>query len=132
MLEQVPSIESITKFASRSVGPTDSERVRFVCLSDRVSPGAFCLDLVSNREDDVGIEVETVLVVLAPALAAVAVGAFEEPQHVGIREVVLNAFQRRERVHTVGVSHALVPGLDRLRASRRLAALVEVRERFEQ
>lgn len=88
-------------FIGFSLAHQQSERVRFVCLRGGVSPVAFRFDLVAAVEDDFGVETETVLVVPAAALAAISVGAVEEPEHVAVREVVLDAFQRRERGHGV-------------------------------
>lgn len=84
-----------------SLAHQQSERVRFICLRGGVSPVAFRFALVAAVEDDLGAEIETVLVALAAVFAAVSVRPLEEAEAVVIREAALNAFYRRKRVHGV-------------------------------
>jgi len=79
----------------------ESVRGRFVCLHTDFSRGTLCFDFASDVEDDIGIKIEAVLVVPAPALAAIPIGPMEEPEHMEVREVVLNAFEGCERFHGV-------------------------------
>ena len=66
-----------------------------------MSPVAFRFNLVSNAKDELGVEIEAVPVVPAAALPAILVCPLEEPEYVAGGEVVLDSFQRRERVHSV-------------------------------
>ena len=59
----------------------------------------FRFDFASDVEYDLGVEIETVLVVSAAALAVILPGAVKEPQHVKIREMILDALQRRKGTH---------------------------------
>jgi hypothetical protein len=75
-------------------------RGRFVCLHTDFSRGTLCVDFASDIEDDIGIDIQAVLIVPAAALATIPIGPMEEPEHVEAREVVLNALERRERFHS--------------------------------
>lgn len=48
-----------------------NERADFVCLHGKVSQIVFGLDLISDIEDDLGVEIKVILVVAATALAAI-------------------------------------------------------------
>ena len=78
---------------------TESERVRFVCLPIEVLRVTFRFNLTSNIENDLGIEIETVLIVSATTFPLVPISPPQEPKHMEIRKMVLNALERRERVY---------------------------------
>ena len=70
-------------------------------------------DLRPRLEDDRPIEIKSVLVVLPAAQSLVLLAASKEPQHVEGREVVLDALQRRPRVHQLLDDSRYVPRLAR-------------------
>ena len=109
-----------------------SESVRFVCLLAEFSRFAFRFNPASDVENDLGVDIEAAFVVPAAALAVIPITSSQEPEHMEVREVVLNALECREWVHGVRIRYALVSGLDRLRTGRRRSPFVEGRERFEQ
>lgn len=68
----------------------------------------------SSFEDDLRVEREVVLIVSTPDTSLVLLGALEKAEHREIREVILNALQRREGVEFFVVDRglAVVDGFD--------------------
>lgn len=77
-----------------------SERVHFVCLCG-VLWGGFGFGLLSDFDDDLRIEVELVLVVPTAAFAVISVSPLQKPEHVEVREMVLDALKGRKWIHSV-------------------------------
>lgn len=101
VLEKQPS-----RYATKPTGDTERERVHFVCSHelrfdlnpDLKSHSARLFgDLFPSSNDDVRVEIQFVLVVLAPASTLIPFVPDEEPEHVEIREMILHALQRRQR-----------------------------------